>query len=109
MICAYGLLIPASLLELALWLNVHPSLLPRWRGAAPVERAILAGDEETGVTIHETVAALDAGPIAAREAFPIRPEDDAGTVFARAAEVSRWSSSTACFPRRLFCRRARTA
>ena len=62
---------PQSLLDQALWLNVHPSLLPRWRGAAPVERAILAGDEETGVTIHETVAALDAGPIAAQETFPI--------------------------------------
>ena len=72
----------------ALWLNVHPSLLPRWRGAAPVERAILAGDEETGVTIHETVEALDAGPIAAQERFPIAPEDDAGAVFARAAEVA---------------------
>ena len=87
-VCAYGLLIPPSLLERALWLNVHPSLLPRWRGAAPVERAILAGDEETGVTIHETVEALDAGPIAAQEAFPIGPEDDAGAVFARAAEVA---------------------
>ena len=67
---------------------MHPSLLPRWRGAAPVERAILAGDEETGVTIHETVAALDAGPIAAQEAFPIGPDDDAGTLFARSAEVA---------------------
>ena len=67
---------------------MHPSLLPRWRGAAPVERAILAGDEETGVTIHETVEALDAGPIAAQEAFPIGPDDDAGAVFARAAEVA---------------------
>src|SRR4051794_1795692 len=46
-VCAYGLYIPPSLLERALWVNVHPSLLPRWRGAAPVERAILAGDEET--------------------------------------------------------------
>src|SRR5262249_10934013 len=73
--CAYGLLVPQSLLDRALWLNVHPSLLPRWRGAAPVERAILAGDEETGVTIHETVAALDAGPIAAQERFPIGPDD----------------------------------
>jgi methionyl-tRNA formyltransferase len=87
-VCAYGLLIPQALLDRSLWLNVHPSLLPRWRGAAPVERAILAGDEETGVTIHETVAALDAGPIAAQEAFPIRPEDDAGAVFARAAVVA---------------------
>src|SRR5262249_13792265 len=87
-VCAYGLLIPASLLERGLWLNVHPSLLPRWRGAAPVERAILAGDEQTGVTIHLTVEALDAGPIAAQEAFRIRPEDDAGTLFARSAEVA---------------------
>jgi methionyl-tRNA formyltransferase len=87
-VCAYGLLIPAVLLERALWLNVHPSLLPRWRGAAPVERAILAGDEETGVTIHLTVEALDAGPVAAEEAFPIAPDDDAGAVFARSAEVA---------------------
>ena len=87
-VCAYGLLIPADLLARALWLNVHPSLLPRWRGAAPVERAILAGDEETGVTIHETVKELDAGPIAAQEAFAIAPEDDAGAVFARSAEVA---------------------
>ena len=87
-VCAYGLLVPQSLLDQALWLNVHPSLLPRWRGAAPVERAILAGDEETGVTIHETVAALDAGPIAAQETFPIGPDDDAGTLFARSAEVA---------------------
>jgi methionyl-tRNA formyltransferase len=87
-VCAYGLLIPQSLLDQALWLNVHPSLLPRWRGAAPVERAILAGDAETGVTIHETVKELDAGPIAAEEAFPIGPDDDAGVVFARAAEVA---------------------
>ena len=47
---AYGVLIPDDLLAAALWLNVHPSLLPRWRGAAPVERALLAGDEETGVS-----------------------------------------------------------
>ena len=87
-VCAYGLYIPPALLEQTLWLNVHPSLLPRWRGAAPVERAILAGDEATGVTIHRTVEALDAGPIAAQAAFPIRPEDDAGAVFARGAEVA---------------------
>jgi methionyl-tRNA formyltransferase len=87
-VAAYGLLIPDSSLERALWLNVHPSLLPRWRGAAPVERAIMAGDVETGVTIHRTTKELDAGPIAAKEAFPIAPEDDAGAVFARAAEVA---------------------
>jgi methionyl-tRNA formyltransferase len=87
-VAAYGLLIPEALLERPLWLNVHPSLLPRWRGAAPVERAIMAGDAETGVTIHETVKELDAGPVAAREAFPIEPDDDAGAVFARAAALA---------------------
>jgi methionyl-tRNA formyltransferase len=86
-VAAYGLLIPDALLGRTLWLNVHPSLLPRWRGAAPVERAILAGDEETGVTIHETVAALDAGPICAQEAFAIG-DADAGEVFARAATLA---------------------
>jgi methionyl-tRNA formyltransferase len=87
-VAAYGALIPESLLERTLWLNVHPSLLPRWRGAAPVERAIMAGDRETGVTIHRTVAELDAGPIAAQRAFPIEPDDDAGTVYARAGELA---------------------
>ncbi|HEY1564566.1 MAG TPA: methionyl-tRNA formyltransferase [Gaiellaceae bacterium] len=87
-VCAYGLLVPNALLERALWLNVHPSLLPRWRGAAPVERSLMAGDEETGVTIHRTVEALDAGPIAAQRAFAVRPDDDAGAVYARAAEVA---------------------
>ena len=87
-VAAYGLLIPESLLERGLWLNVHPSLLPRWRGAAPVERALLAGDTEIGVTIHETVKELDAGPVAAQRAFPLAPEDDAGTVYARAAELA---------------------
>ena len=87
-VCAYGLLIPVEALAERSWLNVHPSLLPRWRGAAPVERAIMAGDVETGVTIHETVEALDAGPVAAQEAFPIDPEDDAGDVYGRAADVA---------------------
>jgi methionyl-tRNA formyltransferase len=87
-VAAYGALIPSSLLDRALWLNVHPSLLPRWRGAAPVERAIMAGDEETGVTIHRTTPELDAGPIAAQRAFPIAYDDDAGAVYARAAEVA---------------------
>jgi methionyl-tRNA formyltransferase len=87
-VAAYGLLIPETLLDRALWLNVHPSLLPRWRGAAPVERALMAGDTRTGVTIHRTTPELDAGPIAAQEAFDVRPEDDAGAVFARSAEVA---------------------
>ena len=85
---AYGLIVPEPVLEERLWLNVHPSLLPHWRGAAPVERALMAGDERTGVTIIRLVKELDAGPIAAQEAFAIAPEDDAGAVFARAAEVA---------------------
>jgi methionyl-tRNA formyltransferase len=87
-VCAYGLLVPEEALAERRWVNVHPSLLPRWRGAAPVERAILAGDTVTGVTIHETVVELDAGPVLAQESIPIGPDDDAGAVFARAAEVA---------------------
>ena len=87
-VVAYGLLIPRSALDRARWLNVHPSLLPRWRGAAPVERALMAGDEESGVSIIELVEELDAGPIAAQERFAIGPDDDAGRVFARAAELT---------------------
>jgi len=87
-VAAYGALIPSALLEDRLWLNVHPSLLPRWRGAAPVERAIMAGDAETGVTIHRTTAELDAGPVAAQRAFPIGVDDDAGVVYERAAALA---------------------
>jgi methionyl-tRNA formyltransferase len=87
-VAAYGALIPETLLDRTLWLNVHPSLLPRWRGAAPVERAIMAGDTESGVTIHRTTAELDAGPIAAQRAFPIRPDDDAGSVYAKAGVLA---------------------
>ena len=85
---AYGRLIPRDLLDRHLWLNVHPSLLPRWRGAAPVERAIMAGDTETGVTVIKLVEELDAGPIAAQERFPIGPEDDAGAVYDRAVPLA---------------------
>jgi len=85
---AYGLLIPEPVLERALWLNVHPSLLPRWRGAAPIERALMAGDSETGVSIIKLVPELDAGPIAAQRAFPLGEEDDFGTVSARAGELA---------------------
>jgi methionyl-tRNA formyltransferase len=88
LVVAYGVLIPRAALDKARWLNVHPSLLPRWRGAAPVERALMAGDAETGVSIIELVEELDAGPIAAQERFGIGPDDDAGSVFARAAELT---------------------
>ncbi|MDQ2984180.1 MAG: methionyl-tRNA formyltransferase [Actinomycetota bacterium] len=87
-VVAYGLLIPEAALERALWLNVHPSLLPRWRGAAPVERALMAGDEETGVTVHRTVKELDAGPVSGLARFAIGVDDTAGDVFARAAELA---------------------
>jgi methionyl-tRNA formyltransferase len=86
--CAYGAIVPSSLLERHLWLNVHPSLLPRWRGAAPVERAIMAGDTETGVTIIKLTEELDAGPIGAQQPFPIGGEDDAGAVYRRSAEIA---------------------
>ena len=87
-VAAYGALIPADLLGERLWLNVHPSLLPRWRGAAPVERALMAGDAETGVTIHRTTEELDAGPIAAQRAFSVGPEDDAGVVYERIGRLA---------------------
>jgi len=87
-VAAYGLLIPDDVLAEQLWLNVHPSLLPRWRGAAPVERAIMAGDVETGVTIHRTIKELDAGPVAAQRSFPIGDQDDAGAVFEKAAGLA---------------------
>jgi methionyl-tRNA formyltransferase len=86
--CAYGAIVPADLLARHLWLNVHPSLLPRWRGAAPVERAIMAGDTETGVTIIKLTEELDAGPIAAQHSFAIGEEDDAGAVYRRSAEIA---------------------
>jgi methionyl-tRNA formyltransferase len=86
-LAAYGALVPEAVLDRALWLNVHPSLLPRWRGAAPIERALMAGDPETGVTIIKLVPELDAGPIAAQRSFPVREEDDFGSVSARAGEL----------------------
>ncbi|HSF61921.1 MAG TPA: methionyl-tRNA formyltransferase [Gaiellaceae bacterium] len=87
-VVAYGLIVSEQLLEERRWLNVHPSLLPRWRGAAPVERAIMAGDAETGVSIIRLVKELDAGPIAAQRAFAIEPDDDAGAVFGKAAGIA---------------------
>jgi methionyl-tRNA formyltransferase len=82
-VCAFGALIKEPLLSSHPILNVHPSLLPRWRGAAPIERAILAGDAETGVSIMELTAGLDSGPVSLQERVPIGPEDDYGTLAAR--------------------------
>jgi methionyl-tRNA formyltransferase len=75
-VAGYGVLIPEKLLSERLWLNVHPSLLPRWRGAAPVERAILAGDDRTGVDLMVVEEGLDTGGVLARAEVPIAPDDD---------------------------------
>src|SRR4051812_37429383 len=83
LVCAYGALIKEPLLSAYEILNVHPSLLPRWRGAAPVERAMMAGEEETGVSIMRLVEALDAGPVCLQGTVAITPEDDYGTLAAR--------------------------
>jgi methionyl-tRNA formyltransferase len=85
LICAYGALVKEPLLSAHPMLNVHPSLLPRWRGAAPIERAIEAGDEETGATIMRPTAELDAGPICLQHPAPIDPSDDYGSLAARLA------------------------
>ena len=86
-ICAYGALIKEPLLSEHELLNVHPSLLPRWRGAAPIERAIEAGDEETGVSIMRPTAEYDAGPMAIQRAEAIRPDDDYGSLATRLAAL----------------------
>jgi methionyl-tRNA formyltransferase len=82
-VCAFGALIKEPLLSDHEILNVHPSLLPRWRGAAPVERAIMAGDAETGVSIMRLTAGLDAGPVCLAAAEPIRDDDTYGTLAQR--------------------------
>ncbi|HWI22004.1 MAG TPA: methionyl-tRNA formyltransferase [Baekduia sp.] len=82
-VCAFGALIGEPLLTRYAPLNVHPSLLPRWRGAAPIERALMAGDRETGVSIITLVEELDAGPIGAQAVEPITPEDNYGTLHPR--------------------------
>jgi methionyl-tRNA formyltransferase len=84
-ICEFGALIKEPLLSQHEMLNVHPSLLPRWRGAAPIERAIEAGDEETGVTIMRPTAEFDAGPLCLQRAERIRPDDDYGSLARRLA------------------------
>jgi methionyl-tRNA formyltransferase len=82
-VCAFGALIREPLLSEHLMLNVHPSLLPRWRGAAPIERAIMADDERTGVSIMRVTAGLDSGPVYLADSEPIEPEDTYGTLSAR--------------------------
>ncbi len=87
MVCAFGQLIGAAALEQTLMLNVHPSLLPRWRGAAPIERAMMAGDATTGVAIIQLVEALDAGPIAISEEVAIAPDERFDDLAARLAQL----------------------
>jgi methionyl-tRNA formyltransferase len=82
-VCAFGALIKEPLLSEHELLNVHPSLLPRWRGAAPVERAIMAGDARTGVSIMRLTAGLDSGPVCLSQALEIEPHDTYGSVAER--------------------------
>jgi methionyl-tRNA formyltransferase len=82
-VCAFGALIKEPLLSEHELLNVHPSLLPRWRGAAPVERAIMAGDARTGVSIMRLTAGLDSGPVCLARALEIEPHDTYGSVAER--------------------------
>jgi methionyl-tRNA formyltransferase len=86
-VCAFGQLIKEPLLSELEMLNVHPSLLPRWRGAAPIERALMAGDEETGVSVMRLTAGLDSGPVALQERVAVDPGDDFGTLEPRLAEL----------------------
>ena len=87
LVCAFGQLLKGPLLDRLELLNVHPSLLPRWRGAAPIERAIMAGDERTGVAIIRVTEGLDAGPVALCEEIAIERHDDYGSLSAKLAEL----------------------
>jgi methionyl-tRNA formyltransferase len=86
-VCAFGQLIREPLLSDYPMLNVHPSLLPRWRGAAPIERAIMAGDKTTGVCVMQLTEGLDSGPVALCEETPIDPDDDFGALASRLADL----------------------
>jgi methionyl-tRNA formyltransferase len=81
-VAAYGMILPQSLLDVAPHgaLNIHASLLPRWRGAAPIQRALLAGDSETGISIMQMEAGLDTGPVLAQGTLPITADEDSGTL-----------------------------
>jgi len=88
-VAAYGLILPQAVLEIPRYgaVNIHASLLPRWRGAAPIQRALLAGDRETGVSIMRMDAGLDTGPVLLQEAIPILEDDTAGTLHDRLARL----------------------
>ena len=88
-VVAYGLILPQPVLDAVPrgCLNIHASLLPRWRGAAPIQRALIAGDAETGVSIMAMEAGLDSGPVLLAEALPIGSGDTAGTLHDRLAAL----------------------
>ena len=88
-VAAYGLLLPPDALAATRYgaINIHASLLPRWRGAAPIQRALLAGDSDTGVSIMQMDAGLDTGPVYAQRRQPIALQDDAGTLHDRLASL----------------------
>ncbi len=86
-VAAYGLILPRSTLDIKPCLNIHGSLLPRWRGAAPIHRAIEAGDAETGVTIMQMEEGLDTGPMLLIERTPITPQDTTATLHDKLAAM----------------------
>jgi methionyl-tRNA formyltransferase len=88
-VAAYGLILPRAVLDAFPLgaVNIHASLLPRWRGAAPIQRAILAGDRETGISIMQMDEGLDTGPVLMQEMIPILPQDDAGTLHDKLAAL----------------------
>ena len=86
-VAAYGLILPRSTLDIKPCINIHGSLLPRWRGAAPIHRAIEEGDRETGVTIMQMEEGLDTGPMLLTESVPIGPHDTTGSLHDRLAAL----------------------
>jgi methionyl-tRNA formyltransferase len=96
-VVAYGLILPPAILEvprLGCW-NIHASLLPRWRGAAPIQRAILAGDVQTGITIMQMDAGLDTGPVLLEQPTPIGPRESSGDLHDRLAKLGAEAIVTA--------------
>lgn len=89
LVAAYGLILPQAVLDIPRYapVNVHASLLPRYRGAAPIQRAVMAGETETGISIMRMEAGLDTGPVYARQSLPIGPDDTAGDVHDALAEL----------------------
>ncbi|SIT19914.1 methionyl-tRNA formyltransferase [Insolitispirillum peregrinum] len=88
-VAAYGLILPQAILDAPRLgcINIHGSLLPRWRGAAPIQRAIMAGDAESGITIMQMEAGLDTGPMLTRESLPITPTTTAASLHDQLAEM----------------------